>query len=281
MEGFFMSKKPKDLTPKPKPSASAPNSSEPKKKAEPSASKETAADIFRRLIATNPRFKEVKNKGYVFLGEHIYQQAKASAENASATALRPGEPPLGNLTPEEQSWVATTFTHLKRIYEAREMGRPGEEAFCIFEAGKTYVQFLASWDAEKLVCEAASAKSVQEIGAVLTMGGDEILRKMGFEPPEISPNYSQTIEIEGINDLGYAARLALLPPRPEYRTLWNVQDLNLERSAIPAGSYFARDRQCRGSRGLLATDESEEVPLFYKTSVVPGTCRWHRIFGTP
>jgi hypothetical protein len=36
------------------------------------------------------------------LGEHIYEQAKATAMKAWATALRLGEPPLGNLSLAEQ-----------------------------------------------------------------------------------------------------------------------------------------------------------------------------------
>ena len=70
--------------------------------------------------------------------------------------LRPGEPPLGSLASEEQKWLANAFTHLNRIYEKREAGSPGKNAFCVFEIGKVYVQFLARWDAEELVCEAVT-----------------------------------------------------------------------------------------------------------------------------
>ena len=142
------------------------------------------------------------------MGEHVFQQFKASRATAAMETLRSSEPPLGNLTSEEKSWLATAFAHLNRIYENREVGRPGKEAFCIFEVGNLYVQFRASWDAEQLVCEAASAKSVPELGLILTTESDEALHRLGFEAPEISPNYSQTIKIEGVEDLGYTARLA-------------------------------------------------------------------------
>ena len=91
------------------------------------------------------------------------------------------------------------------------------QAFCIFEVGKVYVQFLASWDAETLLCEAVSAKSVPEIAPVLKTEGDEALRKLGFKPPEISPNYSQTIKIKSAEDLGYATRLAFRVLKQAYR----------------------------------------------------------------
>ena len=57
------------------------------------------------------------------------------------------------------------------------------------------------------MCEAVSAKFVPEIAAVLTTGGDEKLHRLGFEAPEISPNYSQTIKIKAPEDIAYAARL--------------------------------------------------------------------------
>ena len=132
-------------------------------------------------------------------------------------ALRTGEPPLGDLTSEEHSWLATALAHLNRIYKKRGAGSPGKEAFCIFEVGKVYVQFLASWDAEKLACEAASGKSIPEIGAILTTESDEALRGFGFNAPEISPNYSQIIEINGVEDLAYAARLAFRVLKQVYR----------------------------------------------------------------
>jgi hypothetical protein len=67
------------------------------------------------------------------------------------------------------------------------------------------------------VCEAVSAKFVPEMAAILTTGGDEILRRLGFEAPEISPNYSQTIKVKGPEDLAYAARLAFRVLKQVYR----------------------------------------------------------------
>ena len=132
-------------------------------------------------------------------------------------ALRTGEPPLRDLTSEELSWLATALAYLNRIYKNRGAGNSGNEAFCILEVGKVYVQFLASWDAEKLACETVSAKSLPEIGAILTTESDKALRGLGFNAPEISPNYSQIIEINGAEDLAYAARLAFRVLKEVYR----------------------------------------------------------------
>jgi hypothetical protein len=133
--------------------------------------------------------------------------AKSQAKAAPET-LRRGEPPLGNLTSEEQSWLANAYANLNRVYENRMAGGPGTEAFCIFAVGKVYVQFRARWKAKKLLCEAVSTKFIPELAAVLMPKGDEGLREFGFAPSEISPNYSQIIEIKSTEDLGYAARLA-------------------------------------------------------------------------
>jgi hypothetical protein len=131
----------------------------------------------------------------------------ADCVKAVIEGLRAGEPSLGSLTREEQSWLVTAVIYLNRIFEERKDGRPGNQAFCIFDVGKLYVQFLAPWDGEELVCEAASAKTVPIIGEILAKEGSETLRKLGFDPPAISPNYSQLIKIGGADDLGYAARL--------------------------------------------------------------------------
>jgi hypothetical protein len=55
MEGFFMSKEPKDATQKPN---------------DPTARRETTREVYRREAAANPRFKEVTNsgKGFVIIG---------------------------------------------------------------------------------------------------------------------------------------------------------------------------------------------------------------------
>ena len=164
----------------------------------------------------------MKNSGFIIMGEHIYQQAKAARAKATLDTLRPGEPPLGSLAPKEQNWLATAFAYLNQIYEKRGAGRPGKEAFCIFEAGKVYVQFLAPCDAETLMCEAVSTKSVPDIAAFLMTEGDETLRRLGFEPPKISPNYSQTINIKDVADLAFAARLAFRVLKEAYR----VADVN-------------------------------------------------------
>jgi hypothetical protein len=141
------------------------------------------------------------------IGEPVFEQSKATREKSAIEALRPSEPPLGSLTPEEQNWLVNALAQLNRIYEKRSAGRPGESAFCIFEAGNVYVQFRASLDADQLECEAVSTNFVPEIASILQAGGINVLRKLGFNEPEISSNYSQTINIKGADDLNYAARL--------------------------------------------------------------------------
>jgi hypothetical protein len=151
------------------------------------------------------------------MGKYIFEQSKAVRANVALKALRPGEAPVGSLTSEEQKWLVTAFAQLNRIYEKRRAGSPGKNAFCVFEAGSVYVQFLASWDADQLVCEAASAKSVPEIASILQADGNNVLRSLGFNDPEISPNYSQTIDIKGVNDIGYATRLGFRTLKKAYR----------------------------------------------------------------
>jgi hypothetical protein len=150
-------------------------------------------------------------------GDSKTKSAKVTRIWKALGTLRRGEPSLGRLTLAENTWLEIAFTHLIRIYEKRKAGSPGKGAFCTFIVGKAYVQFLASWEAEKLLCEAASAKSVPEIAATLTTKDDEALRKWGFKAPEISPNYSQTIEIKDLRDLAYAARLAFRVMKQVYR----------------------------------------------------------------
>jgi hypothetical protein len=122
--------------------------------------------------------------------------------------LRPGEPSLGTLPVEEQNWLVAAVIHLIRIDENRDAGQPGNAAFCIFDFGNAYVQFLAPFDGKHFLCEAASAKTVPELAATLTSEKEKLLYDIGFEAVGISPNYSQTVEIESIEDIGYAARLA-------------------------------------------------------------------------
>jgi type III secretion system-like peptide-binding chaperone len=135
---------------------------------------------------------------------------------------RPDEPSLGDLTSTEQEWLATATDRLRLIYSQREKGRPENCAFCIFDGGNGYVQFLAPFDAERLYCEAASAKFEPQLEALLASGGDAALRKMGFAPPDKSPNYSQRIKIDGVEDLAYAARLAFRV----FKQVYHVEDIN-------------------------------------------------------
>jgi hypothetical protein len=114
--------------------------------------KERSANIASR---GNPADKTSKGlgRGYILTGEHVFEQSKTTRANAVLEALRPGEAPLCSLTSKERKWLVTAFAQLNQIYEKRRTGRPGKNAFCVFEAGSVYVQFLASWDADQLVCE--------------------------------------------------------------------------------------------------------------------------------
>jgi hypothetical protein len=171
------------------------------------------------------------------IAESWLTQSKETRAKAVVEALRPAEPSLGDLTPEEQSWLATTFAHLNRIYEKRAAGKPGNNAVCVCELGNVYVQFLAPWDAELLVCEAVSAKSVPEIAAILTKA-DEALRGLGFEAPASSHNYSQTLKIADVEDLAYAARLGFRVLKQVYR----VADFGSATFKINIPSNMATDQ---------------------------------------
>jgi hypothetical protein len=122
--------------------------------------------------------------------------------------LRLGEPPLGNLTWDEQNWLGSAMAHLMHIYQKRAMGEPYNSCHCIFcFPGHIYVQFLAPFDKELLLCEAVSA-TFSQAAAALTLQRENLLLDFDFAPPAVSPNYSQRIYIRDIADLGYAARLA-------------------------------------------------------------------------
>ena len=64
--------------------------------------------------------------------EKLRNEAAAAPARATLEALRPNEPPLGDLTADEQSWLATAFAHLNRIYEKREAGRPAKTSLLYF-----------------------------------------------------------------------------------------------------------------------------------------------------
>jgi hypothetical protein len=121
------------------------------------------------------------------------------------------------LTRQQQHWIATAFASLTRIWQHREAGAPGNNAWCIFEAGDIYVQFLAPWNVKLLMGEAVSATSVPELAGILDARAKDTLLRLGFKPPAASPNYSRTIIVESIEDLADAARLAFNVLREVYR----------------------------------------------------------------
>jgi hypothetical protein len=220
MEGFLMSKQPKDATPQPKSGAAAPDASQPELQAEPGAGNETSADIVRRLIANNPRFVEVKSsKGYVLSGEHAHAQAKASEISAWAMALRPGEPQLGTLSLVDQNWLASAIGCLVQIDDYRKGQTVNASGHCIFQVGPAYVQFRAPNYADHFICEAVSGKLVPAIAAILTPEKqDRLVHEFGFLAPGRSPNFALRIEISSKADSAYAARLA-------YRIFRDIYDV--------------------------------------------------------
>ena len=64
---FLCPKTRNDKPQKSKANADKENSSPTKKRPMVNADRETAADIFKRLVANNPRFVEVKNTGQAFV----------------------------------------------------------------------------------------------------------------------------------------------------------------------------------------------------------------------
>ena len=138
----------------------------------------------------------------------FFSHLAQSDTTAALEALRSGEPPLGDLTSDEQNWLVNAMSCLNAIYQKRANGGPGNSPFCIFAFRPVYVQFLAPSACRQLVCEAVSARSVPDVAMTLTPERENALRDLGFSPPSVSPNYSQIIEIAKFADLGYAARLA-------------------------------------------------------------------------
>ena len=185
-----MSKEPKDTTQKPNSSGGEPNASQPEKQSEPSASNETVREIFTRLTLNDPQFvpakpsgkafviggakpfnvasgnprpKEVKNsKGHIFFGEHISEQAEFTAIKTSLTNLRPGEPPLNDLSLVEQNWLASALKCLVQIDDYRNGEIANQSGHCIFDIGSAYIQCRAVNYAKYLICEAVSDKLVPD-----------------------------------------------------------------------------------------------------------------------
>lgn len=165
----------------------------------------------------------VKDGDVVMLaGDAVYNQWSDIWKKNALRLLRAGEQPLDDLTPDEGKWLMTALSHLMQIHQQRGKGRPGKAAFCIFEIGSAYVQFLAPPEEQCLLCEAASAQSISQLAEILNADSEKNLQELGFSPPDVSPNYSQHLEIESDGDLAYAARLALRVFRRAYR----VRDLS-------------------------------------------------------
>jgi hypothetical protein len=145
----------------------------------------------------------------ILMGDAIYEQMKATRALAAIKRLRTDEPSLGTITPDEQSWLTKAFSHLKKIDAARTKRRERDQPYCVFAfSDNVFVQFLAHSHSKQLVCEAVSARFGLEIAKLLTSEREALLYNFGFEPVGVSPNYSQQIDVESDDDLGYGARLA-------------------------------------------------------------------------
>jgi hypothetical protein len=95
---------------------------------------------------------------------------------------------------------------------------------------------------------------------------------LGFKAPEISPNYSRKIKIEGVEDLGYAARLAFRVLTQVYK----VVDLSLAtfKENIPGAAPKTAKRttakkaeskvQRANTKGRERSANIEEEPFFFE-----------------
>lgn len=128
----------------------------------------------------------------------------------------------------ERDWLLAAYRHLDNIARNRALGWPGNSAFCIFEIGIAYVQFLAPHDTNTLVAEAVSAKSEPQLRQLLTPESERQLAAFGFDLPGPSPNYTRTVDICCPADLEQAAGLAF----QVLRGVYGVRSFNLGRFTV-------------------------------------------------
>jgi hypothetical protein len=131
--------------------------------------------------------------------------------------LRPGEPPLGELSGADLNWLTNALTYLIRIDESRRVENVYDNAYCVFEVGRIYFQCLALPFGTYLRYESVSENFVPELAAILTPERKgRLTREFGFTAPGYSKNFSQKIEIKGREDLAYVGRMALRVLRDVY-----------------------------------------------------------------
>jgi hypothetical protein len=129
-------------------------------------------------------------------------------------------------TPDEQSWLTLAFSYLKQIDRLRStMADRSKSPACFFRTsnvtGIVYMQFLARFDSELLLCEAVSAESNPALTTFLTLDKKSLLHDLGFEPPNGSPNYEQQIKtVESDDDIAYVVRLAFRV----FKQIYEVKD---------------------------------------------------------
>lgn len=132
-------------------------------------------------------------------------------------ALRPSEPSLGTLSSVDQNWLVAAIDHLIRIDKSRRAENAHGNSYCIFEAGRIYFQCLAPSFGTYLRCESVSEKFVPEVASILTQAKrNQLVHEFGFAARGYSKIFSQKIEIKGMEDLAYVARLAFLVLRDVY-----------------------------------------------------------------
>lgn len=133
----------------------------------------------------------------------------------------------------QASWISSATKLLTTIHAERRAGSSGNNAVCIFSVGDVYVQFLAPFGSDALVCEAVSEYSVPWVARFLTPKKVQLLRKLGFDRPGYTQNYGQELEVTGDGDLRDAARLVY----QVLKDVFDVKDIGLAtgKAEIPTG----------------------------------------------
>lgn len=95
-----------------------------------------------------------------------------------------------------ESYIPRIAETLERLYAARQ---GGQNAYCSFNWGSSYVQCLAKPRESGLLCEAQSAISNPRLAPVLTEEKVARLLELGFAPPQAAndlPNYFRFVPIK-------------------------------------------------------------------------------------
>ena len=93
---------------------------------------------------------------------------------------------------EDRTFLETAHAHLAQIHAHREQGRPSDNAFCIFDVGDVYLQFLARPRQTDLSFEAVSEVSAPALAPLLS-SKQGLLRNLGLRKSTASPNYVRNV----------------------------------------------------------------------------------------